>query len=1033
MGGVARSWEPSVPVIPGHEPSKANDGSFRNYWRVPPEDLPPDLGVEWAKPQALSCVIVLYFDARSVLGPAVARTQQWALLQYWDGLRWKDIRARSFGEETNTVRYVFPPITTTRVRLLFTEPPDPEFRNLPGRSSINVCEFEAYRKPPFQWVIPPDRVVRRKDEVRSNYNAAVHGDSSFDTEQPLIIAPMQTRAFADTLTPTLIVGETRWARDACVIRRLEPHLIRLENGFLSLDISTTDKLEEVRLANRVTDESLATPQSQAFLIHTSEGNFAPRDFKVSKVDSTGSSSQVCRITVALDGEKMAVIVHYELRQHDHFYHKWITLKNITKEPIVVRDITLSDLGLPRPLDLWAGPELTYPIIRLKRGGLFECLETVYWDHEQDAMTYYPGKTLASDAEFDTKKAVVGIYEKSDETVAGWDRGVREGVTEYQDHVSPVPKQWPDVYCEGWSADIRVRQLIEHPQWTEHEFAIAEKLGIQYMDAYEPIHQAMAMPAKWVKRWMNMANRYHINTGWWPDFGSGIDWGTGKPFMPFSSLASTAGKTYIHRMGDFTNEYQLKGMHWGDFLQIWLVRNPGTGVLPGKYAIYAQGQEIINFNLAAHRLSPGIMLGGDCSLTNPQFVRFDDDRANCFFMGYYGDFLPAIEPDIHIDRLTADMIRQYVYGAHTIYLLPWYRILNPVNHMGLVSQLHDRAGFRYSLLSALAMAGQAVFNDIPQNIPASEIAFTRHWLNWAKANKEYLQEGDKLFDRSIHAEDMLEGDASSLQGFAHIRKDRGYIFLINPSPVPQIADLTLALNAPATEHFTVQEIYPGGMTLRGPVDGDYIRGGKLWVTVPGKQVRILWIAPGSNSAPQNERPEDARIAATERYVGHWKIVKHTAGAVSLRAQFNFPVDDARFPKSRTPQSKWSARPWAYAKAYLVFVFKNEKQPQNDNYVPDKLQVISGAAGNTLTGVPAVNVNGVSKTLHPFSITTGWASERNQAKDLARCFFVDLAGETKPGGENTVEITAPFRNGMVFRGAYVDLPDQMPFGSWEQKTR
>ncbi|HEV2379835.1 MAG TPA: hypothetical protein VG206_08570 [Terriglobia bacterium] len=85
---------------------------------------------------------------------------------------------------------------------------------------------------------------------------------------------------------------------------------------------------------------------------------------------------------------------------------------------------------------------------------------------------------------------------------------------------------------------------------------------------------------------------------------------------------------------------------------------------------------------------------------------------------------------------------------------------------------------------------------------------------------------------------------------------------------------------------------------------------------------------------------------------------------------------------------------------------------------------------MTNVPAVKINGVQKTLYPFEITTGRASERNQANDLGRCFFVDFEGETKLGPSNTVEITLQIRNGLVFKGAYLDWPDQMPYGSSRQ---
>ncbi len=130
----ARSWEPSVTVIAEHEPDKAIDGSLHSYWAVRADNLPADLGVEWLQPQKISSIVVRYFDGRMVRGPAVARTQQWARLQYWDHENWKDLDAQLLGQETSVVRYVFVPVTTTRVRLFFTEPPDPEFRCAPERN-----------------------------------------------------------------------------------------------------------------------------------------------------------------------------------------------------------------------------------------------------------------------------------------------------------------------------------------------------------------------------------------------------------------------------------------------------------------------------------------------------------------------------------------------------------------------------------------------------------------------------------------------------------------------------------------------------------------------------------------------------------------------------------------------------------------------------------------------------------------------------------------------------------------------------------
>jgi len=1027
LGARAHSWEPGITVIPGHEPAKANDGSLKSYWAVAAADLPADLGVEWQEPQTISSVVIRYFDGRMVRGPAVARTQEGARLQYWNQGDWQDLDATPIGLETSTVRYAFAPIITTRVRVLFTEPPDPEFRRFPDRLGVYVCELEAYRDVPFQYVSSPDRVVRiQRHDARTyldHFNEPPTGDADYNLAGPLIIEPKQTRIFADRLTPTLIVAETRWAQEPAAAATTRAGVAWLRNGFLQLDVTAAGHLKETQLENRVTQEAVPAPKAVAFLLQTSQGEFTPDRFKVVRVDTLGSDAESARLNAFLTSEKLDVVVHYELRRPDHFLHKWLDVTNKSGVDLVVRDVTLSSLGLPHPVDLMAGQELTYPVTRLQKGGFFSCLETIYWDHRGDKLTYYPGATLLPGKTLETEKSVVGVYQNAGEVVMGWDRGVRDWVTEYHVHISPPPQQWPDVYCEGWCAKVGLKEFLERPAWTQHVMATAQRLGIRYMDGYEAAHMVAEEPPEWIKGFVDLADRHNINTGWWVDFGSDWPWETGAPTMkPLACWLSPEGQAFFQRMVDLARTYHFRAMHWADFFAAFPCDHPDHGHLPGKYSIYAQGQRMLQFGRELRAATPVIMLGADGGFTNPQYVRYLDSRAHgTYYGGYEGDHFAAVEPDIHLDRLYGDMNRVYEYGSHAIFLRPWYRMLNGVNHFGQESTVHDRAGFRYSLLSALAMAGQVSFQAIPENMPDSEISFARKWLTWAEAHKDYLREGVKLFDRTAHYADIWQGDADSLSGFAHIRKDRGYVFLFNPTPVEQIAELALALDAPESTRFVAEEVFPGDMTLQGPLGGEYAENGKLRVTVPAKQVRILWIAPASAvSGKSSLLPEDAQVAQWRRYVGQWSIGRKTPEAATLRASFQYPEGAGQYLSVSAPESTWAREPWAYDKAYLVFLLKDETQEQNDNWVPDRLKVAGQEASESATDIPSVLVNGVSKTLHPFRTI------RNQKPDLTRCYFVELAGEVKLGRSNDVQITLPIRTGLVFSGAYVDLPDQVPAG-------
>src|SRR6266568_1145762 len=1005
MGARARSWEPGVHSIAGHEPSKANDGSLHSYWAVAASDLPADLGIEWAAPQKIAAVVVRYFDGRMVRGPAMARTQQWARVEYWIDDAWKDVHAQLIGQETSSARYTFAPVTTRRLRLLFGEPPDPESRRAPDDLGVYVCELEAYSEPPFQVVSPGARLVKL-NRPEKNYNEW-GSDNSYDLAGPLVIEPKQTKVFQDVLSPTLIVSESRWAQSPCEVPQTRAQKLVLKNGFLQLELSTAGVLRETALTNLVTGESVATSNATGFRIRTSAGELTSADFKIVRTDASGSTSDASKLRIDLSSTTSDASLYLKLRRQDHFYHKWLTLTNKSSLDLRVLDVTVSSLGLSRLFDLMAGPELTYPIYRMSKGGFFQCLETVYWDHLGDSLTYYPGARIGPGMSFESAKAVVGIYRSRGEEVERFDAGVRDWVIEYHAQVSPLAKEWPDVYLEGWSAKFGMEELEKQPKWAEQFFSTAHAMGIRYMDAYEPTDLALLMPTDSLRRWMDLANRYEIGTGWWNDFGSSYGWGFMVPYLePYMCKLSPEAEDYFGKILDLVKTYHLRGFHWADFWTVWPCDNPNHGHLPGIYSIYAQGQRMIRFNQQMHEASPGLMLGADSGLDNPQYGRFADSRHH----GGGWDSEPSVEPDIHLDRLYADMNRDYLYSlAHETLLRPWFRLLNCVNHFGMETHRQDSAGYRYALLSALALAPQLTFNDAPDDIPESDLRFTRQWEDWATKSQDYLKEGEKLFDRSLHFEDVRRGGDQSLTGYSHIRGDRGYVFLINPDVVEHIAELSLELAATGTQKFTVADIYPGGMTLQGPEGGSYSEGGTLRVTVPARQVRILWISPTpGTSAPGDLQPENARLGPWRRYIGQWTVTSQNRDSATLRARFEFPSGAKPFLTGSDLEPAWSREPWNFAKAYLLLILKDETKASGDNWVPDGLSLTA-------------SVNGVSRHVYTYKTV------RRQDKGMTRCYFFDLECETKPGEDNEVEIHLPIERGLVFSGAYLDLPDQVPLGA------
>jgi hypothetical protein len=104
-------------------------------------------------------------------------------------------------------------------------------------------------------------------------------------------------------------------------------------------------------------------------------------------------------------------------------------------------------------------------------------------------------------------------------------------------------------------------------------------------------------------------------------------------------------------------------------------------------------------------------------------------------------------------------------------------------------------------------------------------------------------------------------------------------------------------------------------------------------------------------------------------------------------------------------------------------KDETVEQNNQWAPDQLLTKKGVSppGELSPAQPEAlmaMINGVPKIVHAFKTL------RNQQQGKTRCYFTSLDGETKAGSANQVSVTLPIERGLVFSGAYLDLPDQVP---------
>ena len=160
--------------------------------------------------------------------------------------------------------------------------------------------------------------------------------------------------------------------------------------------------------------------------------------------------------------------------------------------------------------------------------------------------------------------------------------------------------------------------------------------------------------------------------------------------------------------------------------------------------------------------------------------------------------------------------------------------------------------------------------------------------------------------------------------------------------------------------------------------------------------------------KNVEPENSGLEfGGGRYLGQWRVEKESGDSATVESSFEFPNAQRECLTVFAPESDWSKEPWNFPKAYLLLLLEDETKQLNDRWLPDDLPI-------------AVWVNGAPKAVHTFK--TG----RRQATGRTRCYFAALSEETKPGSGNKVEVTLPVRRGVTFSGAYLDLPDQVPYG-------
>ncbi|HXN21474.1 MAG TPA: hypothetical protein VOA41_01870 [Candidatus Dormibacteraeota bacterium] len=203
---------------------------------------------------------------------------------------------------------------------------------------------------------------------------------------------------------------------------------------------------------------------------------------------------------------------------------------------------------------------------------------------------------------------------------------------------------------------------------------------------------------------------------------------------------------------------------------------------------------------------------------------------------------------------------------------------PMYKSGVQLTAPSRAAFEYLLLRSIAYSDHFMFWHDTVPIALADRDFWDRWLTWADNNIEYLRVGRTLFrepwgDNLVSSlppnlEGALPYPNATINGTAHCVKDRGYLFLFNPSLGSRIASIPINhwLGLTQGENFGIRVLNVPTPQAYGP----YARGQELRIEVPAGTAMVLQIEP-TNSGPGYRKPRVSPVAPVDKAFFHWNDI------------------------------------------------------------------------------------------------------------------------------------------------------------------
>jgi hypothetical protein len=206
---------------------------------------------------------------------------------------------------------------------------------------------------------------------------------------------------------------------------------------------------------------------------------------------------------------------------------------------------------------------------------------------------------------------------------------------------------------------------------------------------------------------------------------------------------------------------------------------------------------------------------------------------------------------------------------------------PMYKSGVLLSAESRADFEWLLLRSLSVSDHLMLWPDAVPIALENLTFWTKWLDWADEQVEYLRVGRTLFrepwgDNIVASlppalEGRLPADSAALHGSAHCIKDRGFLFLFNPSASARVGAIPVNhwIGLSHGEQFLVRQLHP----QTGATYGPYRRGEELRVEVPARGVLVIEVAPVTASMAATKPPVSASAMVDKAFL-KWEEIPWT---------------------------------------------------------------------------------------------------------------------------------------------------------------